>query len=88
MTRRPRVLSGLVLGAALAVLAPHAAAQNEEITPESVEVDMVDPLGDVASDMHDAATGLDREAPGADVIRSQRTAIAKLDKLVESLKKR
>lgn len=83
-----RYLALAALGFAF-LASPSLLAQDEAApaTPE-VEVDRIDPLGDIAEDMNSAARSLDRGESGEKVQTSQRRAIAKLDQLIESLKKR
>lgn len=78
---------GLALG-----FAPTAWAQDAEPAPKpetgDVEVDRVDPLGDIAEEMDAATRRLDKGKAGTKAQTAQRRAIAKLDQLIESLKKR
>ena len=68
--------------------APALAQDGKETPAPDVEVDKIDPLGDIAEDMDDATRRLDKGEAGAPAQTSQRRAIAKLDQLIASLKKR
>jgi hypothetical protein len=86
MSRTFAIFAGLAF---CAVLSLPALGQDAESKPApDVEVDRVDPLGDIAEDMDAATRQLDKGQADEKAKQSQRRAIAKLDQLIESLKKR